>query len=156
MISQMALSTSAGAEVQKPLATVVIGGLITATILTLIILPIFYIVFSSKSFKSIFKRKSAKALSLLILLFIGSYIVISLIAIFIVALDGFDLVTTTTSVIATISNIGPGFEMVGATGNFAAFSPLSKIVLSFCMLAGRLEIYPMLILFSPSIWRKKY
>ena len=91
-----------------------------------------------------------------VLLFIGSYIVISLIAIFIVALDGFDLVTTTTSVIATISNIGPGFEMVGATGNFAAFSPLSKIVLSFCMLAGRLEIYPMLILFSPSIWRKKY
>ena len=66
-----------------------------------------------------------------VLLFIGSYIVISLIAIFIVALDGFDLVTTTTSVIATISNIGPGFEMVGATGNFAAFSPLSKIVLSF-------------------------
>ena len=91
-----------------------------------------------------------------VLLFIGAYIVISLIAIFIVALDGFDLVTTTTSVIATISNIGPGFEMVGATGNFAAFSPLSKIVLSFCMLAGRLEIYPMLILFSPSIWRKKY
>ena len=68
----MALSTSAGAEVQKPLATVVIGGLITATILTLVILPIFYIVFSSKSFKSIFKRKSAKVLSLLILLFIGS------------------------------------------------------------------------------------
>ncbi len=68
----MALSTSAGAEVQKPLATVVIGGLITATILTLVILPIFYIVFSRKSLKSIFKRKSAKALSLLILLFIGS------------------------------------------------------------------------------------
>lgn len=89
-----------------------------------------------------------------VLLFIGAYIVISLIAIFIVALDGFDLVTTTTSVIATISNIGPGFEMVGATGNFAAFSPLSKIVLSFCMLAGRLEIYPMLILFSPSFGEK--
>jgi cobalt-zinc-cadmium resistance protein CzcA len=68
----MALSTSAGAEVQKPLATVVIGGLITATILTLIILPIFYIVFSQRSFKSIFKRKSAKTLSLLTLLFIGS------------------------------------------------------------------------------------
>lgn len=91
-----------------------------------------------------------------VLLFIGAYIVISLIAIFIVSLDGFDLVTTTSSVIATISNIGPGFEMVGPMGNFSAFSPLSKIVLSFCMLAGRLEIYPMLILFSPSIWKRKY
>lgn len=91
-----------------------------------------------------------------VFLFIGAYIVISLIAIFIVSLDGFDLVTTVSSVIATISNIGPGFEMVGPTGNFSQFSDLSKIVLSFCMLAGRLEIYPMLILFSPSIWKKKY
>ena len=61
-----------------------------------------------------------------------------------------------TSVIATLSNIGPGLEMVGPTGNYAAFSDLSKIVLSFCMLAGRLEIYPMLILFSPSLWKKRY
>ena len=91
-----------------------------------------------------------------VLLFIGAYIVISLIAIFIVAFDNFDLVTTVTSVIATMSNIGPGFELVGATGNFAAFSPLSKLVLSFCMLAGRLEIYPRLILFSKSIWKKTY
>lgn len=91
-----------------------------------------------------------------VFLFLGGYIIISLIAMFIVALDGFDLVTTSTSVIATISNIGPGFEMVGPAGNFSAFSPLSKIVLSFCMLAGRLEIYPMLIMFSPSIWRKNY
>lgn len=91
-----------------------------------------------------------------VFLFIGAYVVISLIAMLIVSLDGFDLVTTSTSVIATISNIGPGFEAVGATGNFAAFSPLSKIVLSFCMLAGRLEIYPMLILFSASLWKKNY
>ena len=91
-----------------------------------------------------------------VFLFIGAYIIISLIAMFIVALDGFDIVTTCTSVIATISNIGPGFEIVGPTGNFSAFSPLSKIILSFCMLAGRLEIYPMLIMFSPSIWRKSY
>ncbi len=86
----------------------------------------------------------------------SSYIVISLIAIFIVSFDRFDVTTTVTSVIATLSNIGPGLEMVGPTGNYAAFSHLSKIVLSFCMLAGRLEIYPMLILFSPSLWRKKY
>lgn len=91
-----------------------------------------------------------------VFLFIGAYIIISLIAMLIVSLDGFDIVTTSTSVIATISNIGPGLEMVGPTGNFSSFSSLSKIVLSFCMLAGRLEIYPMLILFSPSIWRKSY
>lgn len=91
-----------------------------------------------------------------VFLFIGAYIVISLIAILIVSLDGFDMITTSTSVIATMSNIGPGFELVGATGNFSAFSPVSKIVLSFCMLAGRLEIYPMLIIFSSSIWKKSY
>ena len=91
-----------------------------------------------------------------VFLFIGAYIVIALIAMFIVAFDGFDLITTSTSVLTTISNVGPGFEMVGPIGNFSAFSPLSKIVLSFCMLAGRLEIYPMLIMFSRSIWKKTY
>jgi cobalt-zinc-cadmium resistance protein CzcA len=68
----MALSTSAGAEVQKPLATVVIGGLISATFLTLVILPVFYILFSSGKFRLSFKRKSVKTMSLLLLLFIGS------------------------------------------------------------------------------------
>ncbi|WP_293978031.1 TrkH family potassium uptake protein [uncultured Clostridium sp.] len=91
-----------------------------------------------------------------VFLFIGAYIIISLIAIFIISFDNFDVVTTVTSVITTMSNIGPGLEVVGPAGNFAAFSPLSKIVLSFCMLVGRLEIYPMLIMFSPSIWRKNH
>ncbi|MGE5446852.1 MAG: CusA/CzcA family heavy metal efflux RND transporter, partial [Bacteroidales bacterium] len=68
----MALSTSAGAEVQKPLATVVIGGLISATFLTLVILPVFYILFSSGSTRLSLKRKSVKTMSLLILLFMGS------------------------------------------------------------------------------------
>ena len=68
----MALSTSAGAEVQKPLATVVIGGLITATLLTLIVLPIFYIFFSTFSFRSLFKRKSVKTLSVLLMLVVCS------------------------------------------------------------------------------------
>lgn len=68
----MALSTSAGAEVQKPLATVVIGGLITATLLTLIVLPIFYIFFSTFSFSSLFKRKSVKTLSILLILVVCS------------------------------------------------------------------------------------
>lgn len=91
-----------------------------------------------------------------VFLFIFAYIIISLIAIFIVSFDNFDVTTTVTSVIATLSNIGPGLEMVGPTGNFSAFSDLSKLVLSFCMLAGRLEIYPMLILFSPSLWKKNF
>lgn len=68
----MALSTSAGAEVQKPLATVVIGGLLSATLLTLIILPVFYIFFSTSSFRNIFKGKKVKTLPLVLLLFIGS------------------------------------------------------------------------------------
>jgi len=65
----MALSTSAGAEVQKPLATVVIGGLITATLLTLVILPVFYIFFSTVSFKFRFKDRSSKKLAAVLLLF---------------------------------------------------------------------------------------
>ncbi|MFA6335365.1 MAG: CusA/CzcA family heavy metal efflux RND transporter [Bacteroidales bacterium] len=68
----MALSTSAGAEVQRPLATVVIGGLITATILTLVVLPVFYVFFSTHRFSSLFKRKSVKNLATLLLFFIGS------------------------------------------------------------------------------------
>ena len=91
-----------------------------------------------------------------VFLFIFAYIIISLIAIFIVSFDNFDVTTTVTCVIATLSNIGPGLEMVGPAGNFSAFSDLSKLVLSFCMLAGRLEIYPMLILFSPSLWKKNF
>lgn len=91
-----------------------------------------------------------------VFLFIGAYIVITFIGIIIVSFDGFDLITTSTSVLTAISNVGPGLEMVGPTGNFSAFSPLSKIVLSFCMLAGRLEIYPMLIMFSRSIWKRTY
>ena len=68
----MALSSSAGAEVQKPLATVVIGGLISATFLTLVILPVFYIIFSSGKFNLSFRRRSEKIVSLLLLLLIGS------------------------------------------------------------------------------------
>lgn len=91
-----------------------------------------------------------------VLLFIAAYSVIYLIALFIVSFDGFDLVTNITSVLTAISNVGPGLEMVGPMGNFSNFSKLSKIVLSFCMLAGRLEIYPMLIMFSKSIWKRTY
>lgn len=82
------------------------------------------------------------------------YMMITTISILLVSLNGYDLETSATAVIACINNIGPGFGMVGATGNYAAFSEFSKIVLSIDMLVGRLEVYPMLILFIPSIWRK--
>jgi heavy metal efflux system protein len=69
----MAISTSAGAEVQKPLATVVIGGLITATVLTLVVLPVFYILFSTHSFRRLFRKNVfRKSLAVLLLLFAGS------------------------------------------------------------------------------------
>ncbi len=69
---------------------------------------------------------------------------------------GMDEMTTNfTAVVATINNIGPGLDMVGPTGNFAFFSPFSKIVLIFDMLAGRLELLPMLLLFTPATWRKR-
>ena len=74
------------------------------------------------------------------------------VSILIIALEEKDLVTNFTSVLATMNNIGPGLSMVGPTQNFAHFSILSKWVFMFDMLAGRLELFPLLILFHPSIW----
>lgn len=68
--------------------------------------------------------------------------------------DGFSLTTSCTAALACLSNIGPGLDAVGPMGNFASFSPLSKWVLSLTMLIGRLEIFPILILFFPSTWKK--
>ena len=70
----------------------------------------------------------------------------------VVSLDGFSLTTSCSAALACISNSGPGLEAVGPLGNFAAFSSLSKVVLSMAMLVGRLEIFPILILFQPSTW----
>lgn len=89
-----------------------------------------------------------------ILLFFFAYVIIILFSVIIVSLDNFDFMTTFSAVIATISNIGPGFELVGPIGNYADFSNLSKIVMSFCMILGRLELIPVLVIFSPSIWKK--
>lgn len=75
-------------------------------------------------------------------------------SILIIALEEKDLVTNFTSVIATMNNIGPGLSLVGPTQNFAHFSDLSKWVFMFNMLAGRLELFPLLILFHPSIWHE--
>lgn len=88
--------------------------------------------------------------------FFATYMILIAVSILIISIDGRDLVTTITSVIACIGNIGPGLGAVGPYGNFADFSVLSKLVLSFDMLAGRLELIPMLMLFSPYAWSRKY
>ena len=87
----------------------------------------------------------------LIILAFGLVLILSTI---VISLDGFSFETNVTAVIATLSNIGPGLDMVGPTGNFAQFSNLSKLVLSLCMLIGRLEIFPILMLFDPDAWKR--
>ncbi|MCR5305946.1 MAG: TrkH family potassium uptake protein [Oscillospiraceae bacterium] len=82
------------------------------------------------------------------------YILICIVSMLVISLDGFDLTTNFTSVAATLNNIGPGLSRVGPTENFALFSPLSKGMLIFNMLAGRLEIFPMILLISPMTWKK--
>lgn len=84
-----------------------------------------------------------------------AYVLVTLGSFLLISLDGFDLTTTVTSVLATFNNIGPGLAMVGPVGNYADFSALSKIVLCIDMLLGRLEIYPMLILMLPMTWKRK-
>lgn len=87
--------------------------------------------------------------------FLVAYCLISIGSMFLISLENFSLETTVTSVIACINNIGPGLDMVGATGNYSQFSVFSKLILSLDMLFGRLEIFPMLLLFTPSIWKKR-
>ena len=87
--------------------------------------------------------------------YFATYIVILVISFLIVSLDEFSITTNFSSVIACLNNIGPGFDSVGPTHTYAAFSPISKIVLIIDMLAGRLEIFPILVLFFPSSWRKR-
>ena len=87
-------------------------------------------------------------------LFLAIYFLITVVSMLLVSLDDFDLVTTITAVEATLNNIGPGLNLVGPTGNYSIFSPMSKIVLTLDMLLGRLELFPVLILMMPSTWRK--
>ncbi len=86
--------------------------------------------------------------------FIAVYAFIFLSSLLIVSIDNFDFTTNFTAVAATLNNIGPGLAGVGPTKNFALFSPLSKCVLIFDMVAGRLELFPMMILLAPSNWKK--
>jgi trk system potassium uptake protein TrkH len=75
-------------------------------------------------------------------------------SVLLIAIDNFDFETNFTAVAATLNNIGPGLAGVGPTHNFGLYSPFSKCVLIFDMLAGRLELFPMLLLFAPRSWKK--
>ena len=83
-----------------------------------------------------------------------AYFIITAAAILLVSLDGMSFETNFTAVAACLNNIGPGLGAVGPVQNYAAFSWLSKLVLTLSMLIGRLEIYPILLLFTPTVWRK--
>ena len=101
-------------------------------------------------------KKMSKDVIRSVFVYFMAYAGIAGLSVLIVSADNFDFATTFSSVMATLNNIGPGIEDVGATGNFSAFSPLSKLVFCFDMLAGRLEIFPFLMLFTTKVWRRKF
>lgn len=86
--------------------------------------------------------------------FMVTYVLIFSMSILLIGFDNHDLITNFTAVAATLNNIGPGLQMVGPTQNFGLFSGGAKIVLIFDMLAGRLELFPLLLLFKPETWKK--
>ena len=87
-------------------------------------------------------------------IYITLYLLIFAASVLVISLDNFNLITNFTAVAATLNNIGPGLELVGPMGNFSSFSYLSKCILIFDMLAGRLEIFPLLLLFFKGTWKK--
>lgn len=87
--------------------------------------------------------------------FIIVYVALLFFVTFVISFDGFDLVTNFTATLSCISNVGPGLNVVGPTGNFAGFSSFSKFVLSLTMITGRLELFPMIALFVPRTWKTK-
>ena len=86
--------------------------------------------------------------------YMGAYFFIFVVSFLLISLDGFDMVTNFTAIAATLNNIGPGLAQVGPMMNFGSFTNPAKLVMIFDMLAGRLEIFPMLVLFLPDTWRR--
>ena len=82
-----------------------------------------------------------------------TYMIVFAVSTFLISFEEKDLVTTFTSVATTLNNVGPGLEKVGPIENFGAFTPFSKCVFMFDMIAGRLELFPLLILFHPALWK---
>ena len=87
--------------------------------------------------------------------YLSAYVVIIFAVFLVISLDGFSVGTNFSAVLCTFNNIGPGLEAVGPTCNFSQYSDLSKLVLSWAMLAGRLEIFPILVLFSRNTWKTR-
>lgn len=88
-------------------------------------------------------------------IYVATYFIIIFGSFLLIAVDGFSIITNFTAVLSCFNNIGPGLDQVGPTCNFGLFSDFSKIILIIDMLAGRLEIYPILILFSRDVWSFK-
>lgn len=86
--------------------------------------------------------------------YLSAYVLIMFLSFAVISLDGFSIGTNFSAVLACFNNIGPGFEAVGPVMNFSNYGILSKLVLTFDMLAGRLEIFPMLLFFAPGSWRR--
>ena len=85
--------------------------------------------------------------------YLSAYVIILFVSFMLISLDDFSTGTNFSAVLCCFNNIGPGLELVGPTCNFSSFSVLSKLVLILDMLLGRLEIFPLLVLFSPQTWR---
>ncbi|MCQ2408700.1 MAG: TrkH family potassium uptake protein [Oscillospiraceae bacterium] len=86
--------------------------------------------------------------------YLACYFMIYAVSMLVLSLDHLDLTTNFTAVVATLNNIGPGLELVGPTSNYDVFSTVPKVVLIFDMLAGRLELFPIVLLLAPSTWKK--
>ena len=100
------------------------------------------------------KRSVNKEVVRSVYAYIACFVVVFAVSLLLITLDNKDLVTNFTAVLATINNMGPGLSAVGPAANFSHFSDFSKIVLTFNMIAGRLELFPMLVLLSPATWKK--
>ena len=87
--------------------------------------------------------------------YLAAYVLAIILSFLLISVDGFSITTNLSAVFACFNNIGPGFEMVGPTCNYAMYSNFSKLVLAWDMLAGRLEIFPILILFSRTTWKHR-
>jgi trk system potassium uptake protein TrkH len=97
------------------------------------------------------EKSTVKSVSIYIVMYF-----VCLFAVFLLlCIEPFDLETNFTAAVTCFNNVGPGFSGVGPMSNFAAYSPFSKILLSFAMLLGRLEIFPLIIAFTPYAWSKK-
>ena len=89
-------------------------------------------------------------------IYLACYVLILVVSTLLVSIDNFDFATSFSGVLTTLNNVGPGISQVGPVMNFHKFSFLSKLVFCFDMLAGRLEIFPYLLLFSPDLWRRRF